>query len=98
MTEPDEANWNNFKNNISDFSKLKGIHFWCEWFHAMEESDFYKSETTEYEELEFEIFYNIWPNRIQFLKSHGIQILNKKEFESIKAKRPNNLKWAFHFS
>ena len=62
----------------------------------MEESDFYKPETNMYP-AELEIFYNIWPNRIQFLKSHGIQILNDKEFYSKEEELSKNLKWTFHF-
>jgi len=92
-----EASWNNFKNNIYDFSKLKGIHFYdCEYtFYDLEESTFNKPETNV--EPELETFYNIWPNRIQFLKSHGIQILNRKEFYSKKEELSKNIKLAFHF-
>jgi len=91
-TELDEANWNNFKNNIYDFSKLKGIHFYDHYnFQAMEESSFYKPGP------ELEIFYTLWSNRIQFLKSHGIQILNEEEFNSKTAELSKNLKWTFHF-
>jgi len=82
LEDPDETNWNNFKNNIYDFNKLKGIHFYdYNTFEGMQESDFYKPETNIYPHS-FETFYSIWPNRIQFLKSHGIQILSKKEFDS----------------
>jgi len=82
--EPDEGDWNDLKNNIYDFSNLKGIHFY-DYEFFQEESNFYKPET------------NVDPECIQFLKTHGIQILNKKEFESKTEELSKNLKWAFHF-
>jgi len=96
-TKPDEANWNNFKNNIYDFGKLKGIHFSdCEnLWDTLKKSDFYKPEKNACSELD--IFYNIWPKRIQFLKSYGIEILNEKVFNFNKAGQSKNLKWSFQF-
>ena len=47
--ENEKTDWNNFKNNIYDFSQLKCIHFFNAGLHfdeAMKESDFYKPETT----------------------------------------------------
>jgi UDP-N-acetylglucosamine transferase subunit ALG13 len=97
--DPDEYSWNNFMNNIDNFRKLKGIHFWdvnsCQ---EMEESDFYKPESLL--PPKSETFYNIWaiwPSRIQLLKSHGIQILNHKEFNFQTEKLPKNFKWVLKF-
>merc|ERR1712098_30661 len=89
---PNQDGWENYQTNLSFFPNLKGVKL-----HMIPENQVIEVDLeTVMDGLSAEDR-NIWEDRISYLESKGIILMNREQYESKVKELCKQIQWGFQF-